>query len=165
MTLTSHAIVGAAVASFFPYDPALGFTLAFASHFALDAIPHWDYPIESTSIHPSHGAKMKYDKALLHDFFRIGTDALLGLVLGLLLFATTGNFWIVVLGIVGGMLPDALQFVHMRSKCEPLATLQRFHHWIHQGSEYFNMEKRPVVGIVSQLAFLSALIFLFKAVL
>ncbi|HUD03929.1 MAG TPA: hypothetical protein VMR73_00355 [Candidatus Paceibacterota bacterium] len=162
MTLTTHAIVGAAVASFFPQDPALGFTLAFASHFALDAIPHWDYPIESASIHPSHGAKMKYDKALLHDFFRIGTDALLGLILGLAIFATTGNFWIVMLGIIGGMLPDALQFVHIRLKREPLTSLQRFHHFIHKGSEYFNMENHSVVGIISQSIFLIAFVFLVK---
>jgi hypothetical protein len=33
MILTTHAITGAAVASVFPNNPALGFVAGFASHF------------------------------------------------------------------------------------------------------------------------------------
>jgi hypothetical protein len=38
MILTTHAIVGAALASFMPSHPAAAFVVGFASHFALDAI-------------------------------------------------------------------------------------------------------------------------------
>ena len=41
MIATSHAIVGAAIASAAP-DPIIGLLLAFASHFVLDLVPHWD---------------------------------------------------------------------------------------------------------------------------
>ena len=46
MILTTHAIVGAALASFLPSHPIAAFVAGFASHFALDAIPHVDYPIQ-----------------------------------------------------------------------------------------------------------------------
>ncbi len=165
MTLTSHAIVGAAIASFFPQDPALGFTLAFASHFALDAVPHFDYRIESASINPRYGAKMKYDKALLHDFFRIGGDALVGVILALAIFAHPGNFSIVLFGIAGAFFPDILQFVYMRWKHQPLSSLQHLHHWISRGSEYFDMNNRPFLGIISQFFIILSLIFLAKSFL
>jgi hypothetical protein len=50
MILTTHAVVGAALASFVPSHPATAFVLGFASHFVLDAIPHVDYPIKSRSV-------------------------------------------------------------------------------------------------------------------
>ena len=46
MTLTTHAIVGATVATLTP-NPILGFVLGFGSHYVLDALPHWSYPIHS----------------------------------------------------------------------------------------------------------------------
>src|SRR6516225_11831962 len=44
MILSTHAIVGGTIASLFPSHPALVVAAGFASHFAIDAIPHWDYP-------------------------------------------------------------------------------------------------------------------------
>lgn len=41
MTATAHALVAGAIASKFP-DPLTASTLAFTSHFIMDAIPHWD---------------------------------------------------------------------------------------------------------------------------
>ena len=52
MILSTHAIVGAAIASFLPSHPTTAFVLGFGSHFVLDAIPHWDYPIKSASVDP-----------------------------------------------------------------------------------------------------------------
>jgi hypothetical protein len=67
LTLTTHAIVGAAIASVIPAHPFFAIAAAFASHFLLDAIPHWDYPIRSDSVNPNVSAAMKYDGALLSD--------------------------------------------------------------------------------------------------
>jgi hypothetical protein len=80
MILTTHAVVGAAIASFVPSHPATAFALGFASHFILDAIPHVDYPIRSRSVNPKIGAPMAFDKALLQDVVTIGSDGLFGLV-------------------------------------------------------------------------------------
>ena len=76
MILTTHAIVGAALASFLPSHPIAAFVAGFASHFALDAIPHVDYPIKSRSVNPRVGAPMAFDRALLRDAVTIGSDGL-----------------------------------------------------------------------------------------
>jgi hypothetical protein len=44
MILTTHAIVGGALASFLPSHPVAAFVAGFASHFDSDAIPRVDYP-------------------------------------------------------------------------------------------------------------------------
>jgi hypothetical protein len=131
MILTTHAIVGAALASFLPSHPAAAFVVGFASHFALDAIPHVDYPIRSRSVNPGIGAPMAFDRALLHDALTIGSDGSFGILAALLLFSSSASFWAILMGAIGAMLPDPLQFVHTRWPHEPLRTLQRFHLWAH----------------------------------
>ena len=80
MILSTHAIVRAAIASFVPSHPTTAFVLGFASHFVLDAIPHWDYPISSASVNPKIGAPLTFDRALLRDLVVIGSDGLLGIL-------------------------------------------------------------------------------------
>ena len=54
MTLATHAIVGAAAARLFSFHPAAAFLAAFASHFLIDAIPHWDYHLKSLRYNREH---------------------------------------------------------------------------------------------------------------
>jgi hypothetical protein len=150
MTLTTHAISGAAIASLLPTHPMLAIGAAFASHFLIDAIPHWDYPISSSSVSPQIGSKMKFDKALFFDMTRIGFDALLGLSLAWLLFAAPHFSWIIMLGALVAMIPDPLQFVYAHFKHEPLISLQRFHMWIHTKER---LKGKPLLGVASQIAF------------
>jgi hypothetical protein len=148
MILSTHAVVGAAIASFLPEHPAAAFALAFASHYALDAIPHWDYPIASASMDPKICGPMRFDRAFLRDVVTIGADGLLGAVAAFTLFASPQTGWVVLLGAFGAMLPDALQFLHARFPHEPLKTLQRLHRWAHSKREI----KARVVAIASQVA-------------
>src|SRR6266404_3007206 len=131
MILSTHAIVGAAIASFLPSHPTIAFVLGFGSHFVLDAIPHWDYPISSASVNPKIGASVTFDRALLRDVVVIGSDGLLGILGALLLFASSDGLWSILLGAFGAMLPDPLHTIHARFPHEPLRSLQRFHRWIH----------------------------------
>jgi len=124
MILCTHAVVGAALASFVPSHPAAAFAIGFASHFVLDAIPHWDYSIKSRSINPMIGAPIVFDSALLQDAVTIGFDGLVGIMVALFLFGSSANQWAILLGAIGAMLPDPLQFVHARLPREPLRTLQ-----------------------------------------
>src|SRR5262249_4316826 len=78
MILSTHAIVGAAIASFLPSHSTTAFVLGFASHFVLDTIPHWDYPIRSASVDTEIGAPVTFDRALLRDVVVIGSDGLIG---------------------------------------------------------------------------------------
>lgn len=73
MTATAHALVGGVIAASVP-NPALGITLAFASHPLLDLIPHWDF---------GWGWRKK-SKPLL--FIQASFDFILGLILTYLLF-------------------------------------------------------------------------------
>src|ERR1700747_2768240 len=98
MILSTHAIVGAAIASFLPSNPTIAFVLGFGSHFVLDAIPHWDYPISSASVNPKIGAPLTFDRALLRDVVVIGSDGL-----PLLLFASSDGLWSILLGAFGAM--------------------------------------------------------------
>jgi hypothetical protein len=148
LTLTTHAIVGAAIASVIPAHPFLAIAAAFASHFVLDAIPHWDYPIRSDSVNPNVAGAMKYDGALLADMLTIGTDALLGIGLALLLLARPSDLAIVFCGAIAAILPDAFQFAYIRFPREPLISLQRFHSWIHASR---SLRARPLLGVSAQI--------------
>jgi hypothetical protein len=83
---------------------------------------------------------------------KIGGDAALGIIFAVLLFAAQrdANLTLILAGACAGMLPDALQFAYMRLPRQPLTAIQRFHEWIHTSRQ---MRGRPVLGIVSQFAF------------
>ena len=151
MILTTHAVVGAALASFVPSHPAVAFVLGFGSHFILDAIPHVDYPIRSRSINPKFGAPMAFDRALLQDIVTIGFDGLFGLVAALFLFSSATNFWAILLKAVGAILPDPLQFAFTRWPHEPLRTLQRFHLWAHSKTKIDSVVLAPAPKQLSSL--------------
>jgi hypothetical protein len=155
MILSTHAIVGAALASFMPGHPVAAALVGFASHFAIDAIPHWDYPLRSQSVRPNNPGAMTYDLALARDLAVIGADALVGTLLAVVLFASPSTNWVILIGAFAAMLPDPLQFVHGRYPREPLRTLQRFHVWIHTARR---MKNRIALGVMSQLAFVIAVI-------
>jgi len=157
MTLTTHAITGAAIASFFPEHPMLAFSLGFGSHFLLDAIPHADYKILSSSINPKVGSKINLDKLFFLDILRIGSDGILGIFLSLILYSYPETIWVIILGATGAMLPDPLQFVYTRFRHEPLVSLQRFHQYIHTNIRF---RRHYIFGWISQIVFVVAVISL-----
>jgi hypothetical protein len=149
MILSTHAIVGGALASLLPSHPIFVALAGFASHFAIDAIPHWDYPLISIAVgRHADNRRLKIDGPLIRDLTLIGADACVGMALSVLFFATAGTVWVIALGAVAGMVPDFLQFAHSLYPREPLKSLQRFHGWIHA--------KRKLgwrIGVASQAAF------------
>jgi hypothetical protein len=48
--LSTHAIVGGAIASLISSHPLLAAVAGFTSHFVIDAIPHWDYRLRSIAV-------------------------------------------------------------------------------------------------------------------
>ena len=152
MILSTHAIVGGAIASLIPTHPLLAVAAGFASHFAIDAIPHWDYPLRSIAVGKGADNRgLRLNRAVLSDVGIIAADAGAGLALAIWLFATPASAWVIALGAIAAMLPDPLQFIHSLFPKEPLNTLQRFHHWIHS--------KRKLawrLGVSSQIMFAAA---------
>ncbi|MFB6451692.1 hypothetical protein [Bradyrhizobium tunisiense] len=160
MILSTHAIVGGAIASLLPLHPEAAAIAGFASHFALDAIPHWDYPLRSIRLGKSANNRgLSFSRATLMDFATIGIDACAGLSLALWMFATEGSILTIAIGAFAAMLPDALQFVHTLYPRGLLHVLQRFHWWIHS--------KRALTGIFgvgSQLAFAGMIAVLARSI-
>jgi hypothetical protein len=141
MTLATHAVVGGAVASLFPSHPLIAFFAGFFSHFILDAIPHWDYKILSAYADKKIAKlseKTKIDKYFVLDLLRTGTDALLGVSVTLLVWhpATIAEWEILALGMIGGMLPDFLQFVYARFPHQPMILIQKFHDFMQTAYRY-----------------------------
>ena len=164
MTLTTHAVVGAALATAVPTHPVLAFGLGFCSHFLLDAIPHWDYStnsFEEDKENPMNN-DMKIGKSFLFDLCKISLDFLLGFVLTFLFFGRLGNFSLDVTlfsGALGAVLPDALQFLYFKWRHEPAISIQKFYLWIHSKKE---LKDEPLIGISSQIVFVALIVLLQK---
>jgi len=154
MILSTHAIVGAALASFLPAHPIGAFVIGFGSHFVLDAIPHWDYPIRSRTVDPRIGAPVVFDSALWRDTLAIGSDAFFGIVIALLLFGSRESFWAILLGAIGAMLPDPLQFLHARWPHGPLLIHQQFHRWAHTDTKIEGL----ALGVGTQITLVAAIV-------
>ena len=154
MILTTHAVVGAALATFLPSYPAAAFAVGFASHFVLDAIPHADYPIRSRSINPAIGAPMKLETVLFWDLLTIGSDGLFGLLAAVFLFGTPTALWAILFGAIGAMLPDPLQVMCARFPREPLRTLQKFHRWAHTGRQI----QDTTLAVATQAGFVAVIV-------
>lgn len=165
MTLGTHIVVAGAAGALFLGNPIAAFFAGIASHFAVDAIPHWDWPIKSieTTGEKSTDGKIGGSlNAVVRDFSVAGLDVFWGVVV-LSVAASFFNisifsFWFFAV-VAGGILPDALQFLYFMVKREPLTTIQRFHGFIHTNKKI--PSGRYIVGPLAQLpvVIVSLLIF------
>ncbi len=162
MTLTTHAVVGATLATLVPSYPVLGFVIGFGSHYLLDAIPHWSYSVASLEKDKQNSlnTKLIIRKESYVDFIKIGIDGILGLLLSFILVGALHphSFLIILFGAIGGMTPDALQFCYWKWKCEPLTTFQRLHNWAHTK---YRIDDKPVIGVLSQILIIFLVIVIF----
>ncbi|RJQ31033.1 hypothetical protein C4572_03115 [Candidatus Parcubacteria bacterium] len=162
MTLTTHAMIGAGLAAIFPGSFPVGFAAAFASHYLLDAIPHWDYHLGSHKKGKEGTLEddLKIDKNFLKDILKISFDFFLGLALTSFIYGFYFKLpWpILFIGLIGGVLPDLLQFFYFKIRKEPLRFLQKIHLAIHNRNDFLRV-KFPVLGVLLQAVFI--VIFLF----
>lgn len=159
MTLTTHAVVGAAVASIIPAHPVIGFIGGFASHFAIDSIPHWaEGKFLIRSVDKKHGVEasrtVRPGLDLVHDLAVVGADSLLGF--GVATAILFGLFhvplYIVLLGAFAGQLPDGLQFVYFIFKPKFMLPLQKFHERIqeeHDEYAYLGIEGGLILSTIA----------------
>ncbi len=153
MILTTHGLAGAAVVSFFPEQPWLAITAAFASHFLLDALPHWDYSIQCLKKDvndPTHEGLVVNPLSLI-DLLKISIDFTCGIILALMLlpiFPVAMSVWLILAGALAGMLPDFLQFIYFKFKPRWVKPFQRLHDFAHTR---IRIKYRPIVGITLQV--------------
>ena len=164
MILTSHSIIGVAAASVFPSHPLIAFSVALASHYAVDAFPHWDYKLLSSKEDPTPlNNDIVIGKNFLSDARRVFIDALLGVIASSLLFYFFDfghSVLILIAGISGGMAPDFLQFVYFKFRKEPFKSLYIFHKFMH--SCHKELKQHIVVGVSLQIAIVASIVFLIK---
>ncbi len=167
MTLTTHAIIGASVATMFSFHPAAAIAAAFLSHFAIDTIPHWDYILRSGREDPRNPMNndMVIGKDFVFDCIRVCIDAFLGVAITFLVFFPQEFYqvWIMLLGVGFGILPDPLQFAYWKIRKEPFLSLQRFHRWAHSKDK--SLLGHWKIGIFYQFALVFTVLLLTKSFL
>ena len=164
MTLTTHAVVGAAVAQVFPQWPVAAFCAGFVSHLVIDSLPHWDYRPKSIKKDPNDrlATDMVIGRQFFIDLTIIASDAIFGVLLSVGLF----SLWIfhaplsiVLIGAMAGQLPDALQFVYFKTRSRLLLPLQRLHTSLQRGKSLYIP---PLLGVSLQAALVAVIMLLEK---
>lgn len=115
MLETPHALVGAAIASKIP-NPLISVPLAFASHFVLDMVPHWNPHLNTET--------KKYGGVTKSTTLFIAADVLLALVSGTIIATNYSenpfHMMTIFMGAFAGVLPDAIEapyfFFHYKTK-------------------------------------------------
>lgn len=142
MLETPHALVGAAIATKIP-NPAISLPLAFASHFVLDMIPHWN-PHLNTEL-------KKYGKITTKSKGIIAADVITAGAFGTLMatqFATSPYHFVTILsGAFFGILPDLVEgpYFFLNWKNELVLKWLSF-------QKAIQVDTTPIPGILTQLA-------------
>jgi len=134
MILAVHGLAGSFVARAFPSHPLWGLFFAVASHFLLDALPHWEYALGNICSDKKN--RSLFSRSSLIDLAKIILDGCFGVLLPLLLFFphTRNELFIVLMGSVGGMLPDVVEFLYWKLNWNILGYFSRFHRSCHHTS-------------------------------
>lgn len=154
MILSTHGIVGGAMAIAAGANPVAAIAIGWTSHYFMDLIPHWDYHL--------HSAQADFDNSLNNNFvlgedshkdiIKLSLDVFFAFFLPILFFADFHN-WISLLiisaGAFGGLLPDFFQVVYMKLRFEPFKTLQRIHFAFHSTNQ--ELKKQSFLGFSLQL--------------
>lgn len=163
MTLTSHAVIGLALASFIPAGPyqlPLAFVLSLGGHYLTDAIPHWDYtpPLLQRDQTNALNHQLIRGKKFWLGLGWVAGDGLVGLILGLVIFHLGLGFSLgfCASSMFGSVLPDFWQFCYLHFRRQPWLGLQKFHHLWHHSWQ----PKKPWWGMLVQGFFLTIVLIL-----
>jgi len=146
MTATAHALVSAAIAAAIP-NPAISISLAFVSHFVMDAVPHWDFGTNWRS-----RAKAKTGAVAI-------ADTILGFSLAYLLFAGKVEGMTLFLAMAAGNLPDWMEapyyiFFATQKKRKPAKNArfwERLTFAIYKMENVFHTKAQAPLGIITQI--------------
>ncbi len=166
MTLATHGVVGSLVAQSLAWNPALAVPVAFLSHFALDAIPHWDYKLHSVGgdYNDSMTWTFSYGYSFIKDGLKVGFDFLIGVILSVVIFKILGvqMSWVGWVGLVIAVSPDFFHFIYGHFPNKAIGLLQRFHKLAHSK---IKIESRPALGVGLQALLVGVFVFVFSWIL
>jgi hypothetical protein len=149
MTSTAHALVAGAIVAAVP-NPELSLPLAFASHFIMDAVPHWDF-----------GTNWRTRSKSATGAIAIA-DTILGFTVAYFAFGGKVPLPIFLCGIALGNLPDWLEapyyifFARNRSKTNGVSKRAGF--WetltyrIYKTENVFHNKAGYPLGVITQIA-------------
>lgn len=159
MTLAVHALGGGAVATLTSSWP-IAVLFSLASHFILDTIPHWHYPVRAEKEKVKGGLrellllakKPRYliRHPILKDVFSAGLDLFLGLALlsWLAWNFQPENFWLIIASGLVGILPDFMTLLYLLfPENKFIAWFRKIHKRIHARQR---LDDRHLLGIGSQ---------------
>jgi len=167
MILTSHIIVGGLLAGqLSTYGGSITgmanyffqAAISLASHYLLDMVPHWEYPIgEFKRISETHEPQLA-KKAFWFDLAKVGADALIGFsILFLSGYFLEIGWKSLIIGGIFGILPDSLSFLSWFSPSSVLQTHNKFHQSIHTkikaGSKLGIATQAAAIGIILTILF------------
>lgn len=120
MLVTSHALIGAALAKLIP-NPWLGYPLALLSHFAADLTPHWDFRTRKTN------------RSILNTIIISLADAFIGFLLGWLIFKSKINNFYLFSMMFMAQLPDWLEapYLIFNWQFPPFSTIKKLQSRLH----------------------------------
>ncbi len=141
-------------------NATLIFFVSFLSHFALDALPHWDYKMSSFPKENGERLFIFRKDFLIKDLFKNLLDGVIGLTGAFLIVGFPKDFLeFILFGLIvfGAILPDMLEALFVIKKWRFLESLHKFHFAVH-GKKIF-MDK-PFWGIISQILIIVFIIFI-----
>jgi hypothetical protein len=136
MLITPHVATGAAVALALPYNPGAVLFLAVLSHFLLDLVPHWD---------PDMRNLRRAAPYLAIDV------AVAGIVCAVIAVQASVPALTLAAGVLGGVLPDLVEFGWMRVKKARPPYLRALHDRLHW------YQPKPGLGLLTQAVYLGGL--------
>ncbi len=147
MLSITHLIVAGAIAQRFPH-PIGAPAAAFAAHFLMDAIPHWDF-----------GTGWRNRSKSLTGALAVG-ETVLGFALSYLFFHNGVPTGIFAATLVASVLPDWLEapwymfFVSTKEtlRKKPNQFFQKFFHWVYKTTNFAHTRSTFSVGILTQIA-------------
>ena len=174
MIIATHILVATALTRrFAATQPLLAFLLAIASHYLLDALPHWAYKIASLKDKNPNNKYWRFtEKSIIHDLTRASIDAAAGLGLAFYIIQppTGKDTAILLLVALGSILPDIFQSLYFAftpeasilpwkftRKFKFLKPLQEFHERFHTK---IKLDPYPWLGIPAQVIFIFIVILL-----
>lgn len=145
MTATGHALIGTVIAAKIG-NPALAIPIALASHFLLDAFPHWDT------------GTTRFKKSKEKFFIQSSVDVALSFILSYLLihfFFPQTSYPYALLIIIMAQLPDWLTapYLFFDMNFPPFS-------WSYKLQKIFDNKLDKPWGIINQVALILAIIFM-----
>ncbi len=120
----THIITGALVGAAMQH-PVGAVAGGIASHYLIDAIPHWDYAINRIRTHK------RISRETVVDFLKIAFDNGAGFLVVYVMFEGTPLLWYGLIGGFFGLLPDVLWGLSLFVPNRLLRWHYRFHEFVH----------------------------------